>query len=86
MYAIICFKKDSIIEGYEVIRRETLPDIDSVYIELKHIKSGARHIHIANEDTENTFSVIFKTIPFDSSAMIGSRKPISGITSISCLS
>jgi len=63
------YKKNQMIEGYKVIRQETLPDIDSVYIELLHTKSGARHIHIANEDTENTFSVILKTIPTDSTGV-----------------
>ncbi|MCG8567537.1 MAG: insulinase family protein [Desulfobacterales bacterium] len=57
------------IHGYTVNRICSLPSIDSTFIELTHLKTQARHIHIANTDKENTFSVIFRTVPKDSSGV-----------------
>lgn len=57
------------ISGYKVKRIVELPDINSFYYELNHIKTGSRHIHISNSDKENTFSVIFKTVPADSTGV-----------------
>ena len=51
--------------GYEARRIVELKEISSTLYELSH-STGARHIHIGNEDTENTFSVAFKTVPSDS--------------------
>ena len=38
-------------------------------IELEHIKTKAKHIHISNKDKENTFGVFFRTVPSDSSGV-----------------
>ena len=68
--------------GYEAQRIVELEEISSTLYELSH-STGARHIHIGNEDTENTFSVAFKTVPSDSTgvahilehtALCGSKK------------
>ncbi|GAB6097412.1 insulinase family protein [Desulfatiferula olefinivorans] len=69
--------------GYRCIRREALEEIESVFYELEHARTGSRHIHISNSDPENTFSVAFKTVPSDSTgvahilehtALCGSKK------------
>jgi Zn-dependent M16 (insulinase) family peptidase len=57
------------IGGYCVRRTEELEDIRATFYELEHVPTGARHIHIANEDSENTFGVSFKTVPTDSSGV-----------------
>jgi Zn-dependent M16 (insulinase) family peptidase len=57
------------IYGYTIKRIEMLKEIDSVFYELIHEASGARHIHISNNDQENTFSVAFKTVPRDSTGV-----------------
>ena len=54
--------------GYEVLQVVELKEISSTLYELKHA-TGARHIHIANPDAENTFSVAFKTVPTDSTGV-----------------
>jgi len=68
---------------YRIEHVETLKEISAVFYALKHLTTGARHIHIGKEDAENTFSVAFKTIPKDSTgvahilehtALCGSRK------------
>jgi presequence protease len=63
------FKQGQKINGYLVKRVTSLESIDSIMIELEHIKTTARHIHIANKDKENTFGVFFRTVPADSSGV-----------------
>ncbi len=63
------FKEGQNIKGYIINRICPLPTIDSVLIELVHGVTKARHIHIANKDTENTFGVFFRTVPQDSSGV-----------------
>ena len=46
-----------------------LEGIRSFFYELEHSKTGAHHIHISNNDAENTFSVAFKTVPLDSTGV-----------------
>ncbi len=63
------FQPGQIVSGYKVVRVEDLHELESTCIELEHLKTGARHIHIANADEENTFSVAFKTVPRDSTGV-----------------
>ena len=57
------------ISGYEIKNIVELPEIKSFFYELAHLSTGTRHIHISNEDSENTFSVAFKTVPTDSTGV-----------------
>ncbi len=57
------------IAGYQVEKITELPEIQSFFYELTHPGTGARHIHISCQDTENTFSVAFKTVPRDSTGV-----------------
>ena len=57
------------LSGYRVKRVARLPEISSFYYELEHIATGAGHIHISNNDRENTFCVAFKTVPADSTGV-----------------
>ncbi|GBC63584.1 peptidase M16 [Desulfonema ishimotonii] len=57
------------IGGYRVLRVAPLREINAVFYELDHGATGARHIHISNKDTENTFGVGFKTVPSDSTGV-----------------
>lgn len=57
------------IHNYEIKAVTPLPIIDSTLIQLVHHKTRARHFHIANQDKENTFSVIFRTVPTDSTGV-----------------
>jgi presequence protease len=62
-------KEGKDINGYIVKNIKQLEILDSVMIQLEHKVTKARHIHIANEDKENTFSVVFRTVPSDSSGV-----------------
>jgi Zn-dependent M16 (insulinase) family peptidase len=55
--------------GYQIHTITELGMINSVLIEMEHAPTGARHIHIGNDDRENTFSVAFKTVPTDSTGV-----------------
>ena len=54
---------------YSVKRIEAVEEIGIFFYELEHAASGARHIHLSNDDRENTFAVAFKTIPKDSTGV-----------------
>ncbi|MCD6584783.1 MAG: insulinase family protein [Desulfobacteraceae bacterium] len=57
------------ISGYQIQNIVELTEIKSFFYELEHLSTGARHIHISCEDSENTFSVAFKTVPTDSTGV-----------------
>lgn len=62
-------KPDQEICGYTIDRMTELPTIDAVMVELTHNTTRAKHIHIATRDKENTFGVLFRTIPEDSTGV-----------------
>lgn len=57
------------LRGYRVDRISELPHIKATFYRLHHEATDAQHIHIACDDTENAFSVAFKTVPGDSSGV-----------------
>ncbi|CAB5159150.1 Predicted insulinase-like Zn-dependent peptidase DVU0941 [Olavius algarvensis associated proteobacterium Delta 3] len=57
------------VSGYQVQRVQSLPAIDLTFYELSHINTGARHIHLGCSDTDNCFSVAFKTVPENSTGV-----------------
>jgi Zn-dependent M16 (insulinase) family peptidase len=63
------FQEDSRKLGYRIRVVTHLPVIHSVLVDMEHLPTGARHIHIGNDDRENTFSVAFKTVPTDSTGV-----------------
>ena len=56
------------LHGYTVVRIEDLPDIQGTFYQLEH-QSGARHIHVSRDDDNHSFTVIFPTVPQDSSGV-----------------
>jgi Zn-dependent M16 (insulinase) family peptidase len=63
------FHKGMNICGYKVEAVTSLENMDAVMIQLEHVKTKAKHIHISTQDKENTFGVIFRTVPTDSSGV-----------------
>ncbi len=57
------------ILDYQVERITELEAVNAVFYELRHLPTGARHVHISREDSENAFSVAFKTVPADSTGV-----------------
>ena len=53
----------SIYKSFEVVRVRPVPELTSTLVEVLHRPSGARIIHIQNDDPENLFSLSFQTVP-----------------------
>lgn len=51
----------SLPEAYEIEYSESLPDVDSLGIVLRHKKSGARICLISNDDENKVFYIGFRT-------------------------
>jgi len=63
------FAQGQRVSGYTVTRCSALERIEARVVELRHDATGARHLHIANADRENTFGVTLKTVPRDSTGV-----------------
>lgn len=72
-----------VLHGFELIRQQAIPEINSQARLYRHIKSGAQLFSLENEDTNKVFGITFRTPPQDStgiphimehSVLCGSRK------------
>ena len=57
------------IHGFVVKDIRNIKCLNIQVIQLEHIKTGAKHLHISAEDSNNCFALTFKTIPTDSSGI-----------------
>lgn len=55
--------------AFELVRTVAIPALDAVLQEYRHRVTGARHLHLAADNTENVFLVAFKTMPEDSTGV-----------------
>jgi presequence protease len=71
------------LHGFVVERVQRIPELRSDALELRHVVTGARLIHIANDDPDNLFCCGFRTPVYDNtgvphilehSVLSGSRK------------
>lgn len=53
------------LHGFTLLRSKHVPELELTALHLKHDKTGAEHLHIAREDSNNVFSIGFKTNPPD---------------------
>ena len=51
------------LQAYELLRQETIEDIHAEGYLLKHKKSGARVMILANDDENKVFYIGFRTPP-----------------------
>ncbi len=77
------FKINEMHHGFKLLEEEKIDEIQSVARVFEHVKSGARLLHLENEDDNKLFSIGFRTTPTDStgvahilehSVLCGSRK------------
>src|SRR5277367_6032338 len=61
----VLFQPNQVLDGFVVRRAEPVPEFRSVAYELEHPASGAKVLHLHNDDGENLFSVTFPTPPPD---------------------
>jgi Zn-dependent M16 (insulinase) family peptidase len=72
-----------VIHGFELIREEMIPEINTKAILYRHVKTGAQLLSLINDDENKVFGIAFATPPTDStglphilehSVLCGSRK------------
>ncbi len=77
------FKTNEIYYGFKLLKEEKVEEAQSMARIFEHVKSGARLLHLENEDDNKLFSISFRTTPTDStgvahilehSVLCGSRK------------
>nr|KAF6432108.1 pitrilysin metallopeptidase 1 [Rousettus aegyptiacus] len=57
------------MHGYTVSQVTPVPELFLTAVKLDHDGTGARHLHLAREDSNNLFSVQFRTTPMDSTGV-----------------
>ncbi|KAK1345642.1 hypothetical protein QTO34_008105 [Cnephaeus nilssonii] len=57
------------IHGFTVNQVTPVPELFLTAVKLSHDGTGARYLHLAREDTNNLFSVQFRTTPMDSTGV-----------------
>ena len=82
-FATELWKRGDRVCGFEVVRTERVEEKNLECVELRHMATGARHLHVGCDDSNNTFAVSFLTVPSDSTgvahilehtALCGSKK------------
>lgn len=54
---------------FQIVKHTPLEELQSTLVELVHIPTGARILHIANQDPENLFCLSFQTLPSNSNGV-----------------
>lgn len=54
---------------FEKLSSRDIPSLNVTFEEYRHPRTGARHLHLASEDTNNAFMVAFLTVPQDSTGV-----------------
>ncbi|CAO3677852.1 unnamed protein product [Umbelopsis ramanniana] len=57
------------LNGYRVTETRTVPELQLTAIQLQHEKTGAKHLHVDRDDSNNVFAVGFSTPVSDSTGV-----------------
>uniref|UniRef100_A0A8C0BZM3 Pitrilysin metalloproteinase 1 n=1 Tax=Buteo japonicus TaxID=224669 RepID=A0A8C0BZM3_9AVES len=57
------------IHGFTVEQVTAVPELFLTAVKLSHDGTGARYLHVAREDSNNLFSIQFRTTPMDSTGV-----------------
>ncbi|XP_011641097.1 presequence protease, mitochondrial [Pogonomyrmex barbatus] len=63
------FKKGEILHGFIVDEIANIDELFLTAIRLTHLSTGAQYLHVARDDTNNVFSIGFRTTPMDSTGL-----------------
>lgn len=63
------FKKGEVYHGFKFLKEEDINEIKSKALMFEHIKSGAKLIHLDNDEDNKVFSISFRTPPKDSTGV-----------------
>ena len=61
--------RGQVVHGFEVVRSDRVAEKNLTCVELRHCTTGARHLHVGCDDSNNTFAVAFLTVPSDSTGV-----------------
>lgn len=59
----------SVIHGFELLREEHVPEVNSTARIYRHIRSGAELLSLINTDENKVFGITFRTPPVDSTGV-----------------
>uniref|UniRef100_A0A670JAN9 Presequence protease, mitochondrial n=1 Tax=Podarcis muralis TaxID=64176 RepID=A0A670JAN9_PODMU len=63
------YKTGDHIHGFTVNQVTAVPELFLTAVNLSHDQTGAKYLHVAREDSNNLFSVQFRTTPMDSTGI-----------------
>ena len=55
--------------AFELLRKQEIPSLKLCYEEYRHRVTGAQHIHLSANNSENVFLVALRTVPMDSTGV-----------------
>lgn len=59
----------TITHGFELVREETIPELNSRARILRHVRTGAQLLSVENDDENKCFGITFRTPPTDSTGI-----------------
>ena len=62
-------KTGAIVAGFKLLEIREIPELRSAGYVFAHVKTGARLIHLYNDDSNNLFSIAFRTPVSDSTGV-----------------
>ncbi|KAL0099195.1 hypothetical protein PUN28_020044 [Cardiocondyla obscurior] len=63
------FKKGEVLHGFIVDEVANIDELFLTAVRLTHLSTGAQYLHLARDDTNNVFSIGFRTTPMDSTGL-----------------
>lgn len=66
---LVKFKKGEVLHGFMVDEVANIDELFLTAIRLTHLSTGAQYLHLARDDTNNVFSIGFRTTPMDSTGL-----------------
>ncbi|KAG7455238.1 hypothetical protein MATL_G00254490 [Megalops atlanticus] len=63
------YKAGQQVHGFTVTEVTAVPDLFLTAVKLNHDNTGAQYLHVARDDSNNLFSVQFRTTPMDSTGV-----------------
>jgi len=62
-------KPGHVLHGFTLQRAEHFPELELTALRFNHDKTGADYLHVARDDSNNVFSIGFKTNPPDATGV-----------------
>ncbi|ETV91146.1 hypothetical protein, variant [Aphanomyces invadans] len=63
------YEVGSVIHGFEVLKKQLVPEYSVTAVQLQHVATKAEYLHIDTVDSNNVFSINFRTPPYSSNGI-----------------